>query len=183
MGDPDATVLRISARDKRGIKLFPRSPQVADVSLTASRRAATLSISLNDQSTRWGRTSGHSLSGTMTRYTNVGWKRTYHQAGFDPNDDQIAQSTPSTPVHVPSSSDAAAQFESIIDTPAESNLKRRRKSNAESERKVAADSAPAAIASDEDKMSSSVAEKKRTKALAGRPKPKTKAKTRRAKSA
>jgi hypothetical protein len=119
--------------------------------------------------------------GTMTRYTNVGWKRTYHQASFDPNDDQIAPSAPST--SVPGSSDAAAQFESIIDTPAESNRKRRRKSKADSERKVAADSTPAAIASDEDKTNSSVAEKKRTRVLAGRPKPKTKEKMRRAKSA
>jgi hypothetical protein len=119
----------------------------------------------------------------MTRYTNVGWKRTYHQASFDPNDDQIARShgTPST--SVPGSSDAAAQFESIIDTPAESNRKRRRKIKADLERRVAADSTPAAIASDEDKTSSSVAEKKRTRVLAGRPKPKTKEKIRRAKSA
>ena len=117
----------------------------------------------------------------MTRYTNVGWKRTYHQASFDTNDDQIAPSTPSTPV--PGSSDATAQFETIIDTPAESNRKRRRKSKADSERKVKADSTPAALASDEDKTSSSVAEKKRMKVLAGRPKPKTNEKTRRAKSA
>jgi hypothetical protein len=117
----------------------------------------------------------------MTRYTNVGWKRTYHQASFDPNDDQIARSPPSTPV--PGSSDAAVQFKSIIDTPAESNRKRRRKSKADSERKVAADSTPAAIAGDEDKTSSSVAKEKRMKVLAGRPKPRTKEKTRRAKSA
>jgi hypothetical protein len=115
----------------------------------------------------------------MTRYTNVGWKRTYHQAGFDPNDDQIPRSTPSTPV--PGSSDAAAQFESI-DTPVESNRKRRRKCKADSERMVAVDSTPAAIASDEGKTSSSVAEKKSTKVVTGRPKPKTKEKTRRAKS-
>ena len=126
-----------------------------------------------------------SLLGTMTRYTNVGWKRTYHQANFDPNDDQIARSTPSTPV--PCSSDAAttshAQFEGTIDTPAESNRKRPRKSKGDSERKVVPDSTPAAIANNDDKTSSSVAEKKRRKVLAGRPKLKTKEKTRRAKSA
>jgi hypothetical protein len=117
---------------------------------------------------------------TMTRYTNVGWKRTYHQASSDPNDDQIARSAPSTPV--PGSSDAAAQFESTNDTPAESNRKRRRKSKADPEREVVAESTPAAIATGEDKTSSSASEKKRTKILAGRPKPRTKEKTRRAKS-
>jgi hypothetical protein len=120
----------------------------------------------------------------MTRYTNVGWKRTYHQANSDSNDDQIARSTPSTPV--PGSSDAAAtshaQFEGTIDTPAESSRKRPRRIKADSERNVAADSTPAAIASNEDETSSSVAKKKRRKVLAGRPKPKTKEQARRAKS-
>ena len=83
---------------------------------------------------------------------------------------------------MPGSSDAAAQFESNLDTPAESNRKHRRKSKADSEQNVAVDSTPAAIASDEDRTSSSVAEKKRTKVLEGRRKPKTKEKTRRAKS-
>lgn len=114
----------------------------------------------------------------MTRYTNVGWKRTYHQASSDPNDDQIPRSTLSTPV--PSSSDA--QFEGIIETPAESNRERPRKVKADSERKMAVGSTPAAIASNEDKTSSSVAEKKRREVIAGRRKPKTKEKTRRAKS-
>ena len=121
----------------------------------------------------------------MTRYTNVGWKRAYHQASFHPNDDRIARSTSST--SVVGSSDAAAtshaQFEHTIDTPGESNSKRRRKSKAYLERKVAADSTPAAIANDGDMTSSSVAEKKRTKVLAGRPKPRTREKARRAKSA
>ena len=122
----------------------------------------------------------------MTRYTNVGWKRAYHQASFHPNDDRTARNTPSTSVAGSSDNAAAtshAQIESITDIPAESNRKRRRKSKVESERKVAAYSTPAAIANDGDKMSSSVAEKKRTKVLAGRPKPRSREKTKRARSA
>ena len=82
---------------------------------------------------------------------------------------------------MPGSSDAAAQLESVADTPAESDRKRPRKSKVHSERK--ADTTSAAIPSDEAKKSSSAAEKKRTKVLAGRPKSKAKEKTRWAKSA
>jgi hypothetical protein len=134
-----------------------------------------------------GRASDRSLLGTMTRYTNVGWKRAYHQASFDRNNDQITRSTPSTPV--PGPSDAAAtshtQSESIIqvDSPAEPKRKRRRKSKVDSEGNVAVDSTPADIANDEDKMSPLVAKKQGTKVLVGRPKLKTKEKTRRSKSA
>lgn len=166
--------------------------RIADFAVIASRDVARLNVGASGETGRRSVSSfnpiatsvfvDRSLLCTMTRYTNVGWKRTYHQASFDLNGDQIARSTPSTPV--PGSSDAAAQFESIIDTPAEPNRKRRRKSKGDSEREVAADSTPAAIA-DEDKASSLVVEKKKTKIRADRPKPKpkTKEKTRRAKSA
>jgi hypothetical protein len=118
----------------------------------------------------------------MTRYTNVGWKRTYHQANFDPDDNQSARNTASTSVL--SSSDAAATFhasyKSGIDIPleAEPNRKGRRKSKADSERKVEADSAPVAIASNKDNTTSSVT--KNTKTKKGLT---AKLKTRRAKSA
>ncbi len=124
----------------------------------------------------------------MTRYTNVGWKRTYHQASFDPDDDQGARNTASTSVL--SSSDAAstshASYKSGIDIPlvAEPNRKSRRKSKADSERRVEADSAPVAIASNEEKTSSSVTKNTKTKkVLTAKLKLKGKLKTRRAKSA
>lgn len=117
----------------------------------------------------------------MTRYTNVGWKRAYHQASFDPNDDQIARSTPSA--SVAGSFDAAAtshtQFESTMDK-AGPNRKRRRKSEADSEPKVAAGST---LTANEDKTNSSATEKKRKKVLVRRSKLKAKEKTRRIKSA
>ena len=122
----------------------------------------------------------------MTRYTDVGWKRTYFQASFDPNDDQIASHTASTSVLAsPHDADAKAPAPngSNIDTPTEPNHKRRRKSEPDSERGLAVDSVPAAVANDGDKMSSSVTDsarpKARTKVLAA----KLKEKARRAKSA
>ncbi len=119
----------------------------------------------------------------MTRYTNVGWKRTYHQASFDPNGDQIARNTASTSLI---GSDAAATshapYESSIDTPAESNRIRRKKSkvdSVDSEGKVVADSKAATIAVDGDKTSSSVTKSKRTKkVLAAKLKLKARGKTR-----
>ena len=169
---------------KKSIELFRLGACVSSLSLRADGLGETGRCSVNFSSTLNVVFVDRSLLGTMTRYTNVGWKRTYHQANFDPNDDQIARSTPSTPV--PCSSDAAttshAQFEGIIGTPAESNRKRPRISKGDPERKVVPDFTPAAIAGNNDKTSSSVAEKKRRKVLAGRPKLKTKEKTRRAKS-
>ena len=123
----------------------------------------------------------------MTRYTNVGWKRTYFQASFDPNDDQITSNTASTSVLGPShDADAKASpapYKSNIDTPTESNHKRRRKSKANSERGVAVDSVPAAIANDADKASSSITNSARTKTRKKVLAAKLKEKTRRAKSA
>ena len=125
----------------------------------------------------------------MTRYTNVGWKRTYFQAqaSFDPNDDQIASNTASTsvlgPPHDAAAKASPAPYESNIDTPAESNHKRRRKSKANSERGVVVDSVPAAIANDADKASSSVTNSARTKTRKKVLAAKLKEKARRAKSA
>ena len=80
---------------------------------------------------------GSILRHTMTRYTNVGRKRTHLQASFDPNDDQNVASTSSppspdvTPSHRTSNGTGAAS-----DAPAESSRKRRRKSNRNSEGNV-----------------------------------------------
>ena len=84
------------------------------------------------------------LRHTMTRYTNVGRKRTYLQASFDPNDDQNVASTSSppspdvTPSHTSNGTGAAR------DAPAEPSRKRRRKSNRNSEENVADGSGPPA---------------------------------------
>jgi hypothetical protein len=114
---------------------------------------------------------------TMTRYTNVGWKRTFYQASFDPNDDQSASNTASTSMLGPPNDTAAPSH--TIDTPAESDRKRRRKSKANSE-----DSIPATISSDGDKTSLSITKSERTKVLAAKPELKANLKkARRAKSA
>ena len=121
----------------------------------------------------------------MTRYTNVGWKRTYFQATF-PNDIQIPGNTASTSAQG-SLHDAAATshdpYGSSNDTPAEPNSKRRRNSKSNSEPNVAVDSIPATVASDGEKTCPSGTRSERTKVPAGKLKSKAKEKTRRAKSA
>lgn len=122
----------------------------------------------------------------MTRYTNVGWKRTHFQASF-PNDIQISGNTASTSVQG-SPHDAAtlshAPHGSSNDTPAEPNRKRRRKSKSNSELNVDAVSFPAAVASDgDDKTRSSGTRSERTKLPAAKLKLRAKEKARTAKSA
>ena len=122
----------------------------------------------------------------MTRYTNVGWKRTYFQASSDPKDDQIASNTASTSVQGSSHDLAAsshAPYGSSDDTPAESNRKRRRKSKSNAEPIAATESTPAAIASDGDMTSSLVTKSERTKVQTAKLKRSAKEKARRAKSA
>ena len=121
----------------------------------------------------------------MTRYTNVGWKRTYFQATF-PNDIQIPGNTASTSAQG-SLHDAAASshdpYGSSNDTPAEPNSKRRRKSKSSSEPNAAAESIISTVASDGEKTSPSGIRSERTKVPARKLKPKAKEKARRAKSA
>ena len=121
----------------------------------------------------------------MTRYTNVGWKRTYFQATF-PNDIQIPGNTASTSAQG-SLHDAAATshdpYGSSNDTPAEPNSKRRRKSKSNSEPNMAAESIPATVTSVGDKTSPSGTRSETTKYPAGKLKPKAKEKAKRAKSA
>ena len=122
----------------------------------------------------------------MTRYTNVGWKRTYFQASSDPKDDQIASNTASTSGQG-SPHDAAASshgpYGSNNDTPAEPNRKRRRKSKSNAEPNAATESTPANIASDGDETSSLVTKSERTKVQTAKQKRNAKEKARRAKSA
>ena len=122
----------------------------------------------------------------MTRYTNVGWKRTYFQANSDPKDDQIASNTASTSAQG-SPHDAAASshapYGSSDDTPAEPIRKRRRKSKSNAEPIAATESTPAAIASDGDMTSLSVRKSERTKVQAAKLKRNAKERARRAKSA
>jgi hypothetical protein len=121
----------------------------------------------------------------MTRYTNVGWKRTYFQATF-PNDIQIPGNTASTSAQG-SPHDAAASshapYGSSNDTPAEPNSKRRRKSKSNSEPDMAADSIPSTVTNDRDQMSPSGTKSESTKVPAGKLRPKDKEKARKAKSA
>lgn len=99
---------------------------------------------------------------TMTRYTNVGRKRTYLQASFDPNDNQVALNAPSTSAL--GSHDASRSLhESNADAPPESSRKRRRKSKENFEKSIA-ESAPAAVAAgDSEKSNSPVTKSEKTK--------------------
>lgn len=122
----------------------------------------------------------HALLPTMTRYTNVGRKRTYLQASFNPNDDQIASNVASTSSS--RSPDAAHTLhESSVDAHAESRRKRPRKSKEISEEKSAAEPGPATADGDGSRNNSQVTKSERKKkALA---KLKAKAKAKRTKSA
>src|SRR5579863_7483473 len=117
----------------------------------------------------------------MTRYTNVGRKRTYLQASFDPNDDQITSNVAST--SSPRAPDAT--HESIVDTPAEPKRKRPRKSKESSEEKVTAEPGSAAVAGDgSGKNSQNIKSERKKKALAKlKAKEKAKERAKRAKSA
>jgi hypothetical protein len=119
----------------------------------------------------------------MTRYTNVGKKRTYLQASFDPNNDQIASNVAST-----SSlrSDATCTLhESSADPPAESRRKRPRKSKESSEEKIGAEPGPASVDGDGSRKNLQVTKSERKKKALAKLKAKEKAKERakRAKSA
>ncbi|KAI0256065.1 hypothetical protein BJV78DRAFT_436283 [Lactifluus subvellereus] len=108
-------------------------------------------------------TSGH----TMTRYTNIGRKRTYIQASFDPKNDQVtttnaaSTSAPGTP------GTSQTHHEGSVDTPVKSSSrKRRRKSKGDSEETTAAESTPAIAANDGEKNKSMAKSEKTRKALA-----------------
>jgi hypothetical protein len=112
----------------------------------------------------------------MTRYTNIGRKRTYIQATFDPKNDHQASTTIAASTPVLDTSDL--QHEGSVDTPVESNRpKRRRKSDGNSD---VARSTTAIAASDGEKKKSVVKSEKTKKALA---KLKAKEKAKRAKCA
>ncbi|KAI9459098.1 hypothetical protein F5148DRAFT_1276836 [Russula earlei] len=116
----------------------------------------------------------------MTRYTNVGRKRTYLQASLDPGDDQTALNVPA-----PDSLDASHPKHEggVVDALAESRRKRRRhrKSGEPSEGTWATESAPSAAASDGDKKGSPVTKSESVKVEA-LSKPKAKDKPKRAKT-
>jgi zinc finger CCHC domain-containing protein 9 len=120
----------------------------------------------------------------MTRYTNVGRKRTYVQASFDPNDDQTTTNAAASTSALDSLAldVSCASYESSVNAPPESNHKRRRKSEENSGEKVAAEPAPAGtVAGGENKKNSQVTKTERKKKALARLKAKEKAK--RAKSA
>jgi len=121
---------------------------------------------------------------TMTRYTNVGRKRTHLQATFDPNDDQNfpnVASTSSLPSQDVTLSGTSNGTGAASDAPAESRHKRRRKSKRNSEGKVSEESGPAADAGDGSAKNSRVT--KSEKAKKARTKPMAKVKAKRVKSA
>ncbi|KAI0305620.1 hypothetical protein B0F90DRAFT_1699495 [Multifurca ochricompacta] len=68
----------------------------------------------------------------MTRYTNIGRKRTYLQASFDPNNEELSTKDPLTPVSG-ILNPSRAQQESNVSELARSSRKRRRKSKGSSE--------------------------------------------------
>jgi hypothetical protein len=112
----------------------------------------------------------------MTRYTNIGRQRTYIQATFDPKNDHQASTTISASTPVLDTLDI--EHEGSVDTPVESNRrKRRRKSDGNSD--VAGPTLPI-VASDSEKKKSVVKSEKTKKALA---KLKAKEKAKRAKCA
>lgn len=85
----------------------------------------------------------------MTRFTNVGRKRTYLQATFDPSDVQIfsnVASTSSLPSPDITPSGISNGIGAASDAPAESRHKRRRKTKRNSEGKVSEESGPPADA-------------------------------------
>jgi len=111
----------------------------------------------------------------MTRYTNVGRKRTYLQASFDPNDDQIASNGASASSS--RSPDATRTLhESSVDAPTESRRKRPRKSKENSEEKAAAEPGPAAADGDGSRKNSQVTKSERKKKALAKLKAKEKAK-------
>jgi zinc finger CCHC domain-containing protein 9 len=120
----------------------------------------------------------------MTRYTNVGRKRTYLQANFDPNDDQIASNVTSTSSLRPPNA-TFTLHESIADPPAESRRKRPRKSKESSEETKAAEPGPASVDGDGSRKNLQVSKSERKKKSLAKLKAKEKAKERakRAKSA
>lgn len=102
----------------------------------------------------------------MTRYTNIGRKRTYINASFDPKNDQaVTTNAASTSAPGPAGT-SQIQHEGSVDAPVESSSrKRRRKSKGNSEEKTTAESTPAIAANDGEKKSVVKSEKTR-KALA-----------------
>ena len=121
-------------------------------------------------------TDANTLRHMMTRYTNVGRKRTYLQASFDPDDDQIASNVASTS-SLRSPDTTRTLHESSIDVPAiEPSRKRPRKSNANSKEDAAAESEPTTVTGDGNKESSQVIKSERTKKALAKLKAKEKAK-------
>jgi hypothetical protein len=111
----------------------------------------------------------------MTRYTNLGKKRTYLQASFDPNDDQIASNVAST--SSPRSPDATRTLhENSVDAPAESHRKRPRMSKEKSEEKAAAEPGPGAADGDGSRKNSQATKSERKRKALAKLKEKEKAK-------
>jgi hypothetical protein len=111
----------------------------------------------------------------MTRYTNVGRKRTYLQASFDPGDDQIASNVASTS-SLRSPDTTRTLHENSVDVPIEPSRKRPRKSNANSKEEAAAESGPTTVTGDGNKESPQVIKSERTKKALAKLKAKEKAK-------
>jgi len=117
---------------------------------------------------------------SMTRYTNVGRKRTYVQASFDPGDDQITSNLASTSA-LNSLDTSRTTHETSIDAAPEPSRKRSRKSKDRSGEKQTAESVSAVVISAGDKKNPPVTKSERAKKALAKLKAKEKAK--RAKSA
>jgi hypothetical protein len=102
----------------------------------------------------------------MTRYTNIGWKKTYIQASFDPKNDQVSTTSSASTPALGTPNASQTQHEGGVDAPVKSSSRNRhRKSKGDSEERTVAESLPAIAASDREKKSVVKSEKTK-KALA-----------------
>jgi hypothetical protein len=108
-----------------------------------------------------------SLPGAMTRYTNIGRKRTYLQASFDPENDQITTTNAASPPPLSTPDSSPFQHEASVDAALvkSGSRKRRRKSKGDSEEKRVAEST-LVIAPHDGEQKAVVKSQKTKKALA-----------------